>query len=693
MSIQTSAQIVAVPLERIMRLSPLNPRQDMESDVSGLAAMIRARGQQYPIKLRVIPAWDGTGADVSSASEGSGSHRDPGGVGDLPFYEVLDGGRRWRALREIADGRDALAVIEEGDEIAAREVALMVSVSPKPLHPVDEFESFARLEESGASVEAIAAHFGESERHVRQRLALGRLSPRVRAKWRAGEIDRDEAVAFTAGPVEAQDALLDALEGRPVYERSAWQIRRRLRGEAMSNSGPEGKYLLSDKARVEAYVAAGGRIEDNLFDDEIIICDPTLAARIVSESLRADAERIKAEEGWGAALIEDEEVYDLEPDAELTIEEQSRYDEIETALTGAEGAEARALEEERDAITRDALLRHMPREEREQYAVVAFLDDNGRVCFKRGLPIPEPEDKAGAGEERADAGFGESLPSDGEGGWRSEPGGVESSDHETIPDPLAEPGKALRGVIDETATQALRDITRRRGDIALMLAVAALGCMYGGAVIKLRSEAVKDDDDNALLAKLADVRFDEALKISAGAPTADLSVALFRLVAASIVTREASFETIGAVCAAVRARGGDLKGAFDAALDRRAFFETAPKAVTLGCVTGLIGEGEAGRVKRMKKGELGEYVARLSKDKGHLPAPLADWAAAPELLDAGVDAIRVDEAPSLAEAMSAAIVADRKDGAELIEADRTEDSGDKRAPAKRQRRRKAKAGE
>lgn len=675
MSIQRSAQIVAVPLDHIMRLSPLNPRQDMESDVSGLAAMIRARGQQYPIKLRAITPLNGEG----------GSQHEPGGVVDPPLYEVLDVGRRWRALREIADGRDALAVIEEGDEIAAREVALMVSVSPKPLHPVDEFESFALLEESGASVEAIAAHFGESERHVRQRLALGRLSPRVRAKWRAGEIDRDEAVAFTAGPVEAQDALLDALEGRPTYERSAWQIRRRLRGEAMSNSGPEGKYLLSDKARVEAYVAAGGRIEDNLFEDEIIICDPTLAARIVSEALRADAERIKAEEGWGAALIEDEEVYDLEPDAELTIEEQSRCDEIETALTGAEGAEERALEEERDAITRDALLRHMPREEREQYAVVAFLDDNGRVCFKRGLPIPEPEREGDADEQRNDAGGSESLLSDGEGG-SSEPGGVCFGEDEAIPDPLAEPGKALRAVIDETATQALRDITRRRGDIALMLAVAALGCMYGGGVVKLRSEAAKDDDDSALLAKLADVRFDEALKISAGAPTADLSVALFRLVAASIQTRETRFETIGAVCAAVRARGGDLKGAFDAALDRRAFFETAPKSVTLGCVTGLIGEGEAGRVKRMKKGELGEYVARLSKDKGHLPAPLADWAAAPELPDAGVDAIRVDEAPSLAEAMSAAIAADQKEGA----GERKPAAG-KAAPAKKRAPSKARA--
>jgi hypothetical protein len=103
-------------------------------------------------------------------------------------------------------------------------------------------------------------------------------------------------------------------------------------------------------------------------------------------------------------------------------------------------------------------------------------------------------------------------------------------------------------------------------------------------------------------------------------------------------------------------------------------------------VTGLIGEGEAGRVKRMKKGELGEYVARLSKDRGHLPAPLADWAAAPELPDAGVDAIRVDEAPSLAQAMSAAIAADQQEGA----GERKPAAG-KAAPAKKRAPSKARA--
>ncbi|CCJ07046.1 ParB N-terminal domain-containing protein [Methylocystis sp. SC2] len=636
MTIEPTAQIVAVSLDRIIRLSPLNPRQDMESDVTDLAAMIAARGQQSPIKLRPCPE-------------------------DPHSYEVLDGGRRWRALRALAaagDERDALATRVEGDEIEAREVALMLSVSPKPLHPVEEYESFARLEESGASVEQIATHFGQDARHVRQRLALGRLSPRVRGLWRLGEIDREQAIAFTAGPIEAQEALLDTLAGQPNYEWGAVGIRRKLRGETLSNSGPEGKFLLADKTRVEAYVAAGGRIEENLFEDEIVIRDPAIAHRIVNDALRAEAARVQSEEGWGAALIEGENDYDGdEPEPDFSVAEEARLEEINKETHGADPMRAREMHDEQEMIYRDALLRMIEREERAQYAIVADLDHYGRVRFTRGLPIPEPETEAGEGGDEIE---GDSLPSDGEGGEPSEPGGVSAKAEAAIPDPLAEPGRALRGVIDAAVTQALRDVTRRRGDIALMLAVAALGCQYGAEVVKLNTRAfgAPEEPVDSLLAEIAGARFDAALKICAGAPTCDLSVALFRLIAAAIDTREARFETIGAICAAVRARGGDLKGAFDVALDRRDFFETAPKSVTLGCVTGLIGAGEAGRVKTMKKGALGDYVARLSNDKGHLPAPFADWAAARELPDAGVDAIHVGGETTLAAAMSAAIADD-----------------------------------
>jgi ParB family chromosome partitioning protein len=71
-------------------------------------------------------------------------------------------------------------------------------VTARQLHPVDQYEAFARLEEQGKTREEIAQQYGLTEKEVRQALALGRLSPEfVRDAWRKGEIKTEAAQAFT----------------------------------------------------------------------------------------------------------------------------------------------------------------------------------------------------------------------------------------------------------------------------------------------------------------------------------------------------------------------------------------------------------------------------------------------------------------------------------------------------------------
>lgn len=48
-----------LPLSLITGLSPLNPRQDMTSDVSTLAATIRARGLSHPILVHALVGEEG----------------------------------------------------------------------------------------------------------------------------------------------------------------------------------------------------------------------------------------------------------------------------------------------------------------------------------------------------------------------------------------------------------------------------------------------------------------------------------------------------------------------------------------------------------------------------------------------------------------------------------------------------------
>ena len=76
-------------------------------------------------------------------------------------------------------------LVEEPD--AALETSLMENTVRAAMHPADEFAAMAALIDGGATVEAVAARFGVSERHVRQRLKLGKLAPELLDAFRAGK--------------------------------------------------------------------------------------------------------------------------------------------------------------------------------------------------------------------------------------------------------------------------------------------------------------------------------------------------------------------------------------------------------------------------------------------------------------------------------------------------------------------------
>ncbi len=84
------------------------------------------------------------------------------------------------------------------------------------MHPLDEVEAFGRLADEGQTEDAIAARFGASVRHVRQRLALAALSPTLKDALRKGELGLDAARAFClVADHERQDAVF-AIMTKPV---------------------------------------------------------------------------------------------------------------------------------------------------------------------------------------------------------------------------------------------------------------------------------------------------------------------------------------------------------------------------------------------------------------------------------------------------------------------------------------------
>ena len=81
------------------------------------------------------------------------------------------------------------------------------------MHPADEFVAMASLIDGGATVEDVARRFGTSERHVKQRLRLGKLAPELLDAYRGGAIALEAVTAFTlGGDHAAQRAVWDQLK-------------------------------------------------------------------------------------------------------------------------------------------------------------------------------------------------------------------------------------------------------------------------------------------------------------------------------------------------------------------------------------------------------------------------------------------------------------------------------------------------
>src|SRR5438105_2577669 len=162
-------------------LSPANVRKTpaTTAEDAALEASIRAKGILQNLIVHPTPI-DGKGV-----------------------YEVDAGGRRLAILQKLA----AEGVIDPDTKIPCKveqpedavETSLMENTVRAAMHPADEFVAMAALIDAGATIDAVATRFGTSDRHVRQRLRLGKLAPELLDAFRAGDISLEVVTAFTLG--------------------------------------------------------------------------------------------------------------------------------------------------------------------------------------------------------------------------------------------------------------------------------------------------------------------------------------------------------------------------------------------------------------------------------------------------------------------------------------------------------------
>jgi ParB family chromosome partitioning protein len=213
-------------------------------------------------------------------------------------FEVVAGARRLRALRQLVKAgklaKDApipCLVLGEGDDPA--EISLAENAVRRAMHPDDQCEAFrALIEQKAASVEEVAARFGVTPAVVRQRLKLAHVSPKLRSLYRKGAMGLEHVMALAISDDHAaQEAAWAAL---PDWNRSPGALKRALTHEALPLSDRLARFV-----GVDAYVAAGGVVLRDLFDedDEGYLPDRALAERLASAKMAEAVGAVQAE-GW-----------------------------------------------------------------------------------------------------------------------------------------------------------------------------------------------------------------------------------------------------------------------------------------------------------------------------------------------------------------------------------------------------------
>lgn len=114
------------------------------------------------------------------------------------YYEIVAGERRWRAAK-IA-GLKTIPVVEKSWEtVEAFEVALVENIQREDLNPLEEAESYRRLQdEFGLSQEKIGEKVGKSRSNIANTMRLLQLDPRVKNFLWENKITNGHARALLA---------------------------------------------------------------------------------------------------------------------------------------------------------------------------------------------------------------------------------------------------------------------------------------------------------------------------------------------------------------------------------------------------------------------------------------------------------------------------------------------------------------
>jgi ParB family transcriptional regulator, chromosome partitioning protein len=222
-----------------------------------------------------------------------------GGAKPRGCFAVEAGGRRLAALQRLAEEGKlpkthevCCLVLERGP--AAQEASLAENFQRLGMNPADECVAFRQLIEQGSDVEGIARRFGLTMRFVEGRLRLAGLAPVVFEALGAGEISLDVAKAYAATPDRERQEYVFEQMGLGFGAAHPDSIRRMMTQATVGATDRRALFVGE-----EAYVAAGGRVERDLFTDDSGArwLDIAILERLACDKMEAAAAQAAAETG------------------------------------------------------------------------------------------------------------------------------------------------------------------------------------------------------------------------------------------------------------------------------------------------------------------------------------------------------------------------------------------------------------
>ena len=173
----------------MVRISAIDPRHDQprktfeRESLESLADSIAAHGVLQPIIVRENPTAEGT-------------------------YEIIAGERRWRAAK-MAGLSEIPAVIFDGDDLRAAQVAMIENIQREDLNPVEEALGYgALIDRFGLTQDQLAKQVGKSRTAITNMLRLLDLPEEVLELLRSGELREGHARALLGLDDEAHMILL-----------------------------------------------------------------------------------------------------------------------------------------------------------------------------------------------------------------------------------------------------------------------------------------------------------------------------------------------------------------------------------------------------------------------------------------------------------------------------------------------------